>query len=119
MTNRYTCWGVMLVSLSILMLELILTRIFSVTMYYHFAFLAISLALFGSGASGIYIYLLPRFFRRERAGRQLALSAVLCAISVVAALAILLRSDLNLASFEGNYARLLTVYAAAAAPFFF
>jgi hypothetical protein len=119
MTNRYVCWGVMLVSLSILMLELILTRIFSVTMYYHFAFLAISLALFGSGASGIYIYLLPRFFRRERAGRQLALSAMLCAVTIVAALAVLLRSDLNLTSFEGNYSRLIMVYMVASAPFFF
>ena len=34
-----------------------MTRLFSVVMYYHFAFLAISLALFGLGASGQYLYL--------------------------------------------------------------
>src|SRR5262249_40887928 len=119
MTNKRLYWGVMLVSLSVLMLELILTRIFSVTMYYHFAFLAISLALFGSGASGIYIYLLPKFFHRERAGRHLAFSAMLCAIAIVAGLIILLRSNLNLTSFEGNYGKLLAVYLAAGAPFFF
>jgi hypothetical protein len=119
MTNKHVCWGVMLVSLSVLMLELILTRIFSVTMYYHFAFLAISLALFGSGASGIYIYLLPRFFRRERVSRQLALSAMICAATIAAALAVLLRMDLNLTNFEGNYGRLLVVYLAAGVPFFF
>ena len=44
--------GVALVSLCTLVLELTLTRLFSATMFYHFAFLAISLALFGSGASG-------------------------------------------------------------------
>jgi hypothetical protein len=44
--------GVFTVSLATLMLELTLTRLFSATMFYHFAFLAISLALFGSGASG-------------------------------------------------------------------
>ena len=39
--------GVACVSAALLMTELALTRIFSVTMYYHFAFLAISIALFG------------------------------------------------------------------------
>lgn len=119
MSNRYVYWGVMLVSLSVLMLELILTRIFSVAMYYHFAFLAICLALFGSGASGIYVYLLPGVFRRERAGRHLALSAILCAIAIVAGLAVMLNMNLNLTSFEGNYLRLLAVYLAAGLPFFF
>ncbi|MCS6884278.1 MAG: hypothetical protein RMM17_08505 [Acidobacteriota bacterium] len=112
------CRAVMLVSASVLMLELILTRIFSVTMYYHFAFLAISLALFGSGASGIYVYLLPKIFTAERASRQCALSATLAAIAVIIAVISLLRLDLNLTSIEGNYAKLLAIYIVAGAPFF-
>ena len=40
-----TLLGVALVSASLLMTELSLTRIFSVTMYYHFAFMAISIAM--------------------------------------------------------------------------
>ena len=40
------------------MTELSLTRIFSVTMYYHFAFMAISIALFGLSASGVYVFLM-------------------------------------------------------------
>src|SRR5438552_19104490 len=39
-----------------LLLELSLTRIFSVVFYYHFAFLAISIALFGLGAGGVFSY---------------------------------------------------------------
>lgn len=39
------------------MLELALTRIFSVVFYYHFAFLAISIALFGLGVGGVFSYL--------------------------------------------------------------
>lgn len=108
----------MLVSLAVLMLELVLTRIFSVTMYYHFAFLAISLALFGSGASGIYVYLLPKLFLKEHTPKQLAYSAMLAGSSVILALMVLLRSDLNLTSFEGNYTKLLTVYVVSATPFF-
>src|SRR6185437_13077905 len=55
-----TLLGVALVSGSLLMTELSLTRIFSVTMYYHFAFMAISIALFGLSASGVYVYLARR-----------------------------------------------------------
>ncbi len=40
-------------------MELSLTRIFSVVFYYHFAFLAISIALFGLGAGGVLSYLIP------------------------------------------------------------
>src|SRR5262245_55497913 len=39
-----------------LLLELSLTPIFSVVFYYHFAFLAISIALFGLGLGGVFSY---------------------------------------------------------------
>ena len=42
--------GVALTTAATLILELALTRLFSVIFYYHFAFLAISIALFGLGA---------------------------------------------------------------------
>ena len=51
--RRSTVAAVTLTSAALLMTELALTRIFSVTMYYHFAFLAISIALFGLSASGV------------------------------------------------------------------
>ena len=50
--------GVALVTCSTLLLEILLTRIFSYTLYYHFAFLVISLALFGLGVSGVVLYVL-------------------------------------------------------------
>ena len=68
MTSPVRFLGVALVSLATLALELTLTRLFSATMFYHFAFLAISLALFGSGASGVFLYVLrPRL---DRSGRR-------------------------------------------------
>jgi hypothetical protein len=48
----YLC--VALTTLATLLLELSLTRIFSVVFYFHFAFLAISIALFGLGAGGVF-----------------------------------------------------------------
>ena len=59
-TDRTTLGGIAAVSAALLMTELALTRIFSVTMYYHFAFLAISIALFGLSASGVCVYLVRR-----------------------------------------------------------
>ena len=54
-----------------LLLELSLTRIFSVVFYYHFAFLAISIALFGMAVGGILSYVVgagasPLFLRLGR-----------------------------------------------------
>src|SRR5512135_3689582 len=51
----YLC--VALTTLATLLLELSLTRIFSVVFYFHFAFLAISIALFGLGIGGVFSYL--------------------------------------------------------------
>src|ERR1700685_1917928 len=47
-----------LTSFGALLLELALTRLFSVVLFYHFAFLAISIALLGLGAGGVFAYLL-------------------------------------------------------------
>ena len=44
--------GVLVMSFVSLLLELALTRLFSVILFYHFAFLAISIALLGLGAGG-------------------------------------------------------------------
>jgi len=49
--------GLFLTTLSLLQFELFLTRIFSVTMWYHFAFMAISLAMFGLSPGAIFVEL--------------------------------------------------------------
>ena len=45
--------GIFLMSLSVLMFEITLTRIFSVMFYYHYVFVVISVALFGIGVGGV------------------------------------------------------------------
>jgi len=62
--------GLFLTTAALLMLEVSLTRILSVVMWYHFAFFAISVALFGLAASGLVVYLAPGTFRGERAMTQ-------------------------------------------------
>ncbi len=75
--------GLFLITLSTLMYEVLLTRIFSVTMWYHFAFMAISIAMFGMTVGAIVVYLFPRFFISERAKYQMALSAFLFTVTLV------------------------------------
>ncbi|MCU0228874.1 MAG: hypothetical protein MUF01_14670 [Bryobacterales bacterium] len=66
--------GVFFTALATLLLELALTRLFSVVFYYHFAFLAISIALFGLGGGGLLSYLLGRRSHYQRRAAWLLLS---------------------------------------------
>jgi hypothetical protein len=103
--------SVALTTLATLLLELSLTRIFSVVFYYHFAFLAISIALFGLGAGGVFSYVVAGWKSNlyVKLGRLSALNAVL----VVAALAVLLWQTKD----PGNW-QLALIYFTTALPFF-
>ncbi len=65
------CLAVALCTLATLLLELSLTRIFSVVLFYHFAFVAISVALFGLGVGGIAAYYMPAVKDKESTWSQL------------------------------------------------
>jgi hypothetical protein len=78
--------GVFLVALANLMYELLLTRIFSVTMWYHFAFMAISMAMLGMSAGALAIFLFPHRFPEEKTHQHLALTALLFSLSIVISL---------------------------------
>ena len=81
---RFTYLGLALLSAAALAFEITLTRLFSVTQAYHFAFLAVSVALLGYGASGTALSLVPAWSRPPAARRGLV-SSSLFAAAVVAA----------------------------------
>jgi hypothetical protein len=110
--------GIAAVSAALLMTELALTRIFSVTMYYHFAFLAISIALFGLSASGVAIYVLRRRLAAADTRELLTVGALLHAIATIVALAFLVRIRVGLNYSPENLALMLAIYGLAALPFF-
>jgi hypothetical protein len=110
--------GVALVSCTLLMTELALTRIFSVVMYYHFAFLAISIALFGVSASGVFAYVGRQRFDRRPTDALLAITALLYTACTIVALFYLVRLRVGLSYSPRNLALMLTIYALAALPFF-
>ena len=110
--------AVALIAATLLMTELALTRIFSVVMYYHFAFLAISIALFGLSASGVYAYLRRRTLERRSTESLLASQSIVYAVSTLVALFALVRLRVGLNYSPQNLGLMLTIYALAAVPFF-
>jgi hypothetical protein len=54
-----TYLGIFLLSMASLAFEITLTRVFSVAQWYHFAFMTVSIALLGFGASGSFLALFP------------------------------------------------------------
>jgi hypothetical protein len=115
--NRTILLGIGAVSGALLMTELALTRIFSVTMYYHFAFLAISIALFGLSASGVLVYVLRRRLANVPTDRLLAVGAIVHAAATLVALACLVRIRVGLSYSPRNLVLMLTIYLLAALPF--
>ena len=81
-TNQRLNGGIFFLCMATLMYELILTRIFSVLMWYHFASMAISLALFGLGAAALLVYLRPGWFAAARTAAHCSRYATLFALSV-------------------------------------
>src|SRR5256885_13447577 len=110
--------AISLTSFAALLLELGLTRLFSVVLFYHFAFLAISIALLGLGAGGVFAYLLkPQLAKIETR----TLASRLCtgnSILIVAVLEIVLHVPVALDVAAKNFFRLSVLYLAAAIPFF-
>jgi spermidine synthase len=108
-------------SAATLIFEISLTRVFSVAQWYHFAFMTVSLALLGFGASGTLLTLFPQLFRRDLT-RLLATLCLVFSISVVGSY--LISDHIPFDSFQIAYdprqlIYLAIYYLSLAVPFFF
>jgi hypothetical protein len=94
-----------------LLMELSLTRIFSVVFYYHMAFLAISIAMFGLGAGGVFSYVVANWKAPlyTKLGRLSGINSIL----VLLALTVILAQGDTLDNWD-----LALIYFTAALPFF-
>jgi hypothetical protein len=75
--------GVALVAGITLAFQVVFTRLLSAVLAYHFSFLAISIALLGTGAGALWVYLLPGFFARLPLTRMLAVWSALFAVFLI------------------------------------
>jgi len=110
--------GIALGSFSALLLELALTRLFSVVLFYHFAFLAISIALLGLGAGGVFAYLLKSWLARFETRQLAARLCILNALLLPLVLETILHVPVSLELSSANFFRLTVMYLASAIPFF-
>ena len=94
-----------------LLVELSLTRIFSVVFYYHFAFLAISIALFGLGAGGVFSYAVAAW--KGNLFSKLGLLSAINSVLVIAAVLVVLAQGQNPSAWY-----LALIYFTCALPFF-
>lgn len=110
--------GLGLTSFAALLLELGLTRLFSVVLFYHFAFLAISIALLGLGAGGVFAYLLKSHLGKIPTRTLASYLCMVNAVLIVAVLEVVLHVPVALSVTGKNFFRLTAVYLTAAVPFF-
>jgi predicted membrane-bound spermidine synthase len=118
-SGRRVLAGVLVMSFASLLLELALTRLFSVILFYHFAFLAISIALLGLGAGGVFAYVAKPRLGRWSIGQIGWLCCALNAALMLVVLEIDLHVPVALFLSWKNFFRLSVIYLASALPFFF
>jgi hypothetical protein len=112
--------GILLCSVGVLMQEVLLTRVFSFTIWYHLAYLTISTALLGFGAAGSLLAIFPHLFER-RAEHFSALCSAGAGIALLVGMAILaprpISPDELIASPGRFFIGLLGYYAVVTTPF--
>src|SRR3954466_5723675 len=113
-----TMFAISLVSFASLLLELGLTRLFSVVLFYHFAFLSISVALLGLGAGGVFAYVRKTWLSRFELGQVGAFACQVNALAVLIALEVVLHLRISLNLTSENLGLLTIVYLVSAVPFF-
>lgn len=111
-----------LLSTATLVFEIHLTRLFAVAQFYHFAFMIVSLALLGFGASGTLLALVPAWAQRQQPGPALSGSALASGLCMLGSY--LLINGLPFDSFSITWdprqaVILVAHYLALASPFFF
>lgn len=119
--KREILFGIFFISMAVMVLEIALTRIFSVTLWYHFAFMIVSIALLGFGVSGVFLSLFP-FLSRRNIYQNLTVLANLFAISSLGAFLLCNRIPINILKlhpiFPEQFLYLAIYFLSYALPFF-
>jgi SAM-dependent methyltransferase len=112
--------AVALISAAILAYEVLLARLFSIIQWYHFAYMVISIAMLGYGASGTFIAL-ARERLMPRAQPTFAVLAALFGVSAIACFALAQRLPFNPLEIVWDPTQLLlllALYGLLTVPFF-
>ena len=111
----------LLVSAAAIGYEILLMRVLSIVQWHHFAYMIISLALLGYGASGTFIAL-SRSYLEPRFETAFATSALLFSIAMIVCFIVAQRVPFNALEIvwdRGQFLNLTIVYLVFFVPFFF
>jgi hypothetical protein len=114
--------GILLVAGSILMLEIALTRVFSVMMWHHMTYMVVSIAMLGFGAAGSILTANRSSLRSDFPARPLAFFSVIYGLSVMLAFCLATRvpiSTLEIWKDKWNFFALGLLYLVVSVPFLF
>jgi hypothetical protein len=114
-------FAITLLSAAALGYEVLLLRLFSIVQWHHFAYMIISLALLGYGASGTFLAL-TRHWAQHRFTMLFAINAVLFGLSAIAGFLIAQRIPFNPLELLWDWQQsfyLFAMYLLLAIPFFF
>ncbi|HEX8090963.1 MAG TPA: hypothetical protein VF762_19050, partial [Blastocatellia bacterium] len=89
------CVGVSLAAMAALLFEVTLTRVFAVLMWYHFAYMAVSLALLGFGASGSLLTSLRIVDRKAAIWNRLALYSTSFGVAIIVSFLLVSRISID------------------------
>jgi spermidine synthase len=110
--------AVFVISLALLMQEIAVARTLSVALFSHYAFVAISLAMFGIGLSGLAVYLFPVHFAASRLDRQVVSYAAGFGVSAVLSVLVFLNHQVVQELSAAGLLSLAFAYGVLAVPFF-
>ncbi len=112
--------GIFLISVAVLLLQLVYTRMFSFAVWYHFAYATISVALLGFGASGAILAMFPGLVGRDLEGRvaQLATGSALATLVGLALVRVTPFDPFEIGTDPAQWLYLTALYAAVLVPFF-
>lgn len=116
------CVGVSLAAMAALLFEVTLTRVFAVLMWYHFAYMAVSLALLGFGASGSLLTALRVVERKASIWNRLALYSTCFGFTIIVSFLLVSRiriDSLQLWKSPSNLFGLMLTFAILSVAFLF
>jgi len=84
-SSRTQFAAIFIISVAVLAYQVLLTRLFSVMLYYHFAYAGISLVMLGLTIGAVHVYVHPDRFTTARLGQEWAQAALLFSLTGVLA----------------------------------
>lgn len=124
--GRRVLLGIALVCFANVLLEILMVRLFSAMMFYHFTFVAVALALFGLAASGVYVYARAGKLAAQDTAAALEKYALLFAAAIVLFLVYSLANPVEFpvppaerAAELRSLLQVLALFCVSATPFFF